>query len=210
MNERTWPDETDLKSYQETGYLVIRQALSPAEVDGYLTVVDELAARLRAQEAFDEMQLERGHTHSVRVRNAVGLEPRLASLMDHPAVFPRLPDIIGPYLRLIGSEVFVRQPEPTPMLPFHTDGGPAMQMVSIDQPARALQLKVQFFLTDVSEPDSGNFSLVPGSHRTLPSETTYGCFIPEANAYLDAGGLPPDVVQVAARPGDAVIFPYSL
>lgn len=210
MTDQTWPDETDLKSYREAGYVIVRNALSAEEVNHYLTVIDDLTARLRRNPDFAREHMESGGRHSVRVRNAMGLEPALAPAMDHPAVFPLLLDIIGPYLRLIGSEVFVREQEPTPMLPFHTDGGPAMQMVSIDHAARALQVKIQYFLTDVSEEDSGNFTLVRGSHRTLPSETRYGCFIPEANAHLENGSVPPSTIQVRARAGDAVIFPYSI
>jgi phytanoyl-CoA hydroxylase len=69
---------------------------------------------------------------------------------------------------------------------------------------------VQFFLTDLSQEDSGNFVIVPGSHRRQVSETLPGCFIPEANRYLDEGTLPPGAKQVLAEPGDSVVFHHSL
>jgi ectoine hydroxylase-related dioxygenase (phytanoyl-CoA dioxygenase family) len=208
MTEHAWPDDTDLESYRQAGYVVVRNALPPGEVAHYLAVLDRLTTRIQADEQLAARHRE--GDHSVRVRNAVGLEPALAPLLDHPATFPLLLETIGPYLRLVGSEAFVRQPAPAPMLHFHTDGGPAMQMVSVDHSARALQVKIQFFLTDVSEEDNGNFTLVRGSHRRLPSETRYGCFVPEANALLEQGAMPDGAIQLRARPGDAVVFPYSL
>jgi ectoine hydroxylase-related dioxygenase (phytanoyl-CoA dioxygenase family) len=82
--------------------------------------------------------------------------------------------------------------------------------IVLDPASRALQLKVQYFLTDVSEPDLGNFTVIPGSHRRIPEELGDDCFLPEANRYSERGELPPGARQILAGPGDAVVFPYNL
>lgn len=196
------------KFYAQNGYWLIRNALDPAEVEHYASQISEVRDDAEAR-GVPAAQLLEGD-HSVRVRNLLGHRSSLASLVDHPGFFPILLDLMGPYLRLVGSEGFLRSPTERPMVNFHTDGGPSMQMTRIDHAARALQTKVQVFLSDVDEPDNGNFMFIPGSHERLPSKTEYGCFIPEANAGIDQGALPEGAVQLEAKAGDAVVFPYSL
>jgi len=73
----------------------------------------------------------------------------------------------------------------------------------------SLQIKCQVFLTDVSTPDSGNFLLIPGSHRRLP-ERTGTCYLDGLNETFARGDLPEGAVTVCAKAGDALLFPYSL
>ncbi len=195
-------------SYAEHGYFLIRGALQPAEIDHYAGQITDVY-REATENGVPDKQLLEG-AHSIRVRNIIGRRMSLGALVDHPGFFPVLLDLMGPYLRLVGSEGFVRDAAEAPMVRFHTDGGPSMQMTTVDHTARALQTKVQIFLTDVDEPDHGNFMFIPGSHRRRPSRTEYGCFIPEANENLESGTLPEGAVQLHAKAGDAVVFPYSL
>ena len=87
---------------------------------------------------------------------------------------------------------------------FHTDGGLALQSVRVSDESITVQLKVQFFLTDVLGTDAGNFILVPGSHeRRIPS-TDERCFLTGIDEERK------NAIQVRARAGDAVIFPWNL
>ena len=62
-----------------------------------------------------------------------------------------------------------------------------------------LQMKAQFFLTDLSDDDCGNFMLVPGSHRvTLPPDR------------IESKETPDGAIQLRARAGDVLLFPWSL
>lgn len=212
MSSETWRPSADPDDYPRDGCLLIPGALGPDEVARLTGIVDGLVDRLRGQPDFAERHME--SAHSVRVRHAVGLEPRLLDLVDHERILERLVSVLGPYVSLVGSEVFVRSESTTTMARYHTDGGPAMQAVRLDHAHRGLQLKVQVFLTDVSEPDHGNLVVIPGSHDRVPHQsdpndvTDY--WLHEANAYLDRGEAPPGAVQVLAAPGDALLFPYSL
>jgi len=62
-------------------------------------------------------------------------------------------------VHLISSELWIR-PSGAPAEVWHRDGGPAMLHVS-----EAISVKVQFFLNDLSDEDSGNLVIAPGSHR---------------------------------------------
>ena len=196
------------RQYERCGYVHLPQALISTEVAQIESLLDHLVERLSFAGQMPTEHMEADHT--VRVRNAIAQEPGFANLIDHAAILPHLVDLLGPYLYLVASEVFVRSPRSTPMIRFHTDGGPAMQQISVDPSGQALSAKVQFFLTDLSEPDSGNLMVVDGSHRQRPAARDPHCWVQEANVLLDQGQPPPNSRQILAKPGDAVIFPYSL
>jgi phytanoyl-CoA hydroxylase len=208
VTDRQAFDTTCRDSYERNGYLIIKGALSSAETELVLDVIDATVSRLQMNGSFPARYMEGEYT--VRIRNAIAQAPQLALLLDHAQIFPHILELIGPYLQLVGSEIFVRRASVQPLMRFHTDGGAALQQIAVDHAARALQLKVQYFLTDLSLPDCGNFLLVKGSHRRRPSKSLPGCYVPEANESFDSGALPPDSIQILAEPGDALIFPYSL
>jgi ectoine hydroxylase len=89
-----------------------------------------------------------------------------------------------------------------PVWGWHQDGG--RQNLEIEtQPTRPrLSVKIAWFLSDVSEPGRGNFTVIPGSHllNSLPR--------PE---HPELGFDPPEgATPVLASPGDAVIFDRRL
>jgi Phytanoyl-CoA dioxygenase (PhyH) len=212
MSSETWRPSADPNDYARDGCLLIPAALAPDEVAGVTATVDGLVGRLREQPGFAERHTE--SAHSVRIRHAVGQEPRLLDLVDHERILDPLVRTLGPYVSLVGSEVFVRSASAATMVRYHTDGGPAMQAIRLDHGHRALQLKVQIFLTDVSEPDHGNLVVIPGSHERVPHQRdpndVNDYWLHEANEHLDRGEAPPGAVQVLAARGDALLFPYSL
>jgi hypothetical protein len=197
------------KQWEDDGFLVIPGALSAAEVAGYLDgIEDAFAAGGAAQRSHASYVDDLPHTR--RLRNAVSATGLLDDLLDHLSVFGILLDLIGDHLQVTGSEIFVRGQGTGPLIPFHTVGGAALQRLALAPGSHAVHLKVQFFLTDVSQPDSANFMCLPGSHRRMPTAQTYSGHIDEANSYFRCGRLPPGTRQILACPGDALIFPWNL
>jgi ectoine hydroxylase-related dioxygenase (phytanoyl-CoA dioxygenase family) len=119
-------------------------------------------------------------------------------------------ELLGPDVHVLGSEAFVRNAGDQPLEGWHTDGGASLMGIVLDPASRALQLKVQYFLTDLSGPDSGNFTLIPGSHRRRPEQLGDDCYLPEVDEMWRRGEMPPGAVQVLAKPGDALVFPYNM
>jgi ectoine hydroxylase-related dioxygenase (phytanoyl-CoA dioxygenase family) len=194
-------------SWQEDGFLLLPGVLDGEEVGELRSDLDLFVEQVRA-EAADLSDQGRGHT--TRIRAALGRTALLDGLLDHPRLLPKLTQLLHSTPTLLSSEVFYRSPEPSPMVKFHTDGGPLLQRLNLDPRECALQVKVQVFLTDVRAPNSGNFMAIRGSHVRRPERVDPGCYLPEANEYLDRGELPPETVQVCAKAGDALIFPFSL
>ncbi len=193
--------------WRDDGFALLRGVLDDGEVRELRSELDEFVAATVAE---GEDLSDQGNEHTVRIRAAVARTALLDPLLDHPRLLPLLTRLLHSTPTLLGSEVFYRSPAPAPMVKFHTDGGPLLQRLDLDPSECALQLKVQVFLTDVSEPNSGNFMLIRGSHVRRPQAVDPGCYLPEANEYLERGELPPETVQICARAGDAVVFPFSL
>lgn len=194
-------------AYETLGFVHLRGVLNCGEIARATALIDDLVRRLASPEVALQF---RESEHTLRIRNVLVEEPGLAFLVDHHGTLPVLLELLGPYLTLIASEVFVRSMTEKPMVRFHTDGGPGMQQIAVDPAGRALCLKVQFFLTDVSTADSANFMAVVGSHRLRPAICDPNCWVEEANSYLDVDQMPPGGMQIIAQAGDAIVFPHSL
>ncbi len=211
MSDRRELSPADRSEYASQGYLHIRAAFSQAEIDLGLDIVDR-ALRACSSADGDPMPYhpsyfdEGSRPDLVRVRNAIAQQRSLAYFLDHPLLVAAMTSVLGTALQVLGTEIFYRDADPAPHEPWHVDGGPAMQGVKIDHAGLSLQAKAQIFLTDVSEPRSGNFLLLPGSH-TWSAPTT--AQIEKMNRLQREGGLP-GAHTVRAQPGDMLLFPYSL
>ncbi|MEA2345126.1 MAG: hypothetical protein QOF63_3295 [Thermoanaerobaculia bacterium] len=184
------------KQWDRRGYLLIEQALSPAEVASLLTAVDAVLASKP-----DRDFVSQGSAAAFKIVQAVSETDALDPLTDHPVIFPILLALLGPWLQILGSEIFVRTSGKghEPLVTWHTDGGPTLGDFLPRRGNPVLQMKAQFFLTDLSDDDSGNFMLVPGSHRvTLPADR------------IESKETPDGAIQLRARAGDVLFFPWSL
>jgi Phytanoyl-CoA dioxygenase (PhyH) len=195
---RLLPPE-ERRQWDEDGYLHIRNALSAGTVASLLDDLSALHERFTQGSGRAEYRtdvFDAGNDRDLSIANAITWCPGIAELLDHPGIFGRVLGLMGPYLQVLGSEIFYRYPFPSPLVDFHTDVGPALRTAA---PAgdKAVQLKAQFLLTDVSQANQGNFTVAPGSHRrAFPGRIGFGQV--------------EDAVQVLAAAGDVVLFPLSL
>ena len=176
------------EQFERDGFLVMRDVLSPDQVEHFTQLVDRLAYEDRGD---DEMQ-------TVEIRNAVARDAALLPLLDWESTFPLIATILGWNIQLTTSHVFVRPPTPKEddafkAIGWHTDG-PNTQFPIIHNQQPRMYAKVGFFLTDLSQPDMGNLRVVPGSHLSATP--------PER----DENGEPIGAIQVLTKPGDAVFF----
>lgn len=186
-------------SFARDGYVIVPGVLRPAEIETLVAAVDRIYRR---------ENLESTNPDPARRMDFMPVleESReFVELIDHPATFPYILDILGPYIQFGLSTVTVHPPNPAFKGFLHIDGGPAMQRIRVSETSWPLQVKIIWFLTDVTEPDMGNIVFVPGSHLRP---------FPEEGGQDEFGELPaattPGTTQVMARAGDALIFTHSL
>ena len=202
--------ETEKRELSKFGYIHLKNVLTPHEISKTLKGIDNLI--------FEHIK-ENSHLYDAhncfgrgafRIYEALEKLDDIDFLIDHPKVFDLLLELIGDYIQLMGSEIFIRNPHNSVAERFHTDAGPAIQKFVYQDNIPLLQLKIQFFLTDTLTENSGNFMCIPGTHRIPVKKYEPGCFIKECNTFLDQGIFPPHTHQFLARAGDAVIFPWCL
>lgn len=180
--------------FEENGYLVVPGVLSPDEVAHFINLVDEMAADDRARRGAGDT----GPQANVEIRNAIARRDDLLPLLDWPAAFPLMAEIMGWNIQITTSHVFVRMPTPQAENSFKAIGwhcdGPRPMFPEVNGAYPRMYAKIGYFLTDLSSPDMGNLRVVPGSHLSALE--------PER----DENGEPIGAIQVLTQPGDAVFF----
>ena len=180
------------KQWKEDGYLVLKGILSPEEIENLTAVVDKMyEEHLQQPDVKPEAGLDK--------RNVMEDHDIFVDLMDHPATFPIVLELMSPYIHLSMSEVIVRPTDPEGKGLLHTDGGQAMRQIRVSESSLPFQIKFQYFLTDLPEPDMGNFTVVPGSHNRL---------FPDGG--FEEGPYIPEALPLCVEAGDMAIFPHAM
>lgn len=155
------------KAFNDTGYLVVEDAISQEMVDALERVADRIDAEERAKTGLAP------HKLLSKFRTVIE-DDLLLELLDTKKVFPLLWDILGWNIQLYISHLIMYPPEP-PDKPrvnkaahWHQDGG--RPIPEMERPHPRLSLKVSYWLTDVTHRDNGAMRLIPRSHKldTLP------------------------------------------
>ena len=168
---------------EEHGFAVIEGALAPAQLTRLRAAVD----RVRRRESPNGTALHR--------LGFVGLDDAFVELLDHPATFPLVADVLGWNVYMYHCHLDVHPPAPDapPQWRWHQDGG--RQNVELVSPRPLLSLKIAYFLTDVPTAEHGALKVLPGSHAsdTLPRDQE-----------------PPGAVPLLVRAGTAVVLDRRL
>ena len=192
--------------FDTKGYLVLENFLSADHVARLLATLDTSIKKRRAaakaerpQTGFSQFKSER----SARLFYILDDDPLFLELMDWPAILPYVHGLLAttkPHhcasdaIVEHGGDFLDRKGE------WHIDGHDN-GFRNLKRPIPLLQLKVGYYLSDMTEPWQGNLAVVPGSHH--------------ANAEPDAADRQrrdffPGVEQVCAPAGTAILFHNAL
>lgn len=211
---------------RRNGVVIVRSAVEPALLADLHTMVTESHSRfLRGeihnyslgeetatvvpdiwQDAFTEPRPLQGY----RKWNVAGADRRVIPLVDVSPLYDVVYDFVGPDLMVTKSQLIVLPPECLDSPFLHTDAGTMADIVeSMD--ASPVMVSVQLFLTDMPDPAMGNFTCVPGSHRTRFPWSPENVFRSQLGETPLGGDIPPEVRrQVLVKAGDAAVFIHSL
>jgi ectoine hydroxylase-related dioxygenase (phytanoyl-CoA dioxygenase family) len=123
-------------------------------------------------------------------------DPAFLDLMDDVLIMPYITGLLHEKPHFSASDINLETEEGTGGFWWHLDGhDDGYRKLRPDIPL--LQLKVGYYLTDMTEPDQGNLMLVPGSHH-FPEEP------PEE--HKKEFETFPGAIQVCAPAGSAFLF----
>lgn len=181
------------RDWVENGYIHLKGALNRDQAETYRDAADEVVARYREENPSVKEKA------AFTIIQAIEQSASFDSLIDHPGTFGVILDLMGPYLQVMGTQIYVRYPNESMLSGWHTDAGPSLRDIRVEPDSRPLNFKIQFFLTDIPEQNRANFCLVPKSHRE---------YFPDGG--LHKGEWPNGGIQMIAEVGDAAIFPHNL
>ena len=191
------------QQFEEDGFFLVEDALSGQEIAELLGVIDELNERYRRERNL-------GAHEPFQMRNVAALHPVFKKLMDHPGMLPLVVDLMGFNIQLRTSHLDVRPPQPAAVaekelgsaesfFPWHADH-PDYGWPLVDGVIPFMEMKIGYYLTDLSQHHSGAICVVRGSHRSSPWIER------EGRRVVD----PERVFEVNVRPGTALVWRSAL
>lgn len=184
--------EQQRTDFDRDGFLVVPGALPPATVAALTEAVDALYAAGLERDGLSA-------THHWELRNCLPHHPAFLELVDWPATFPLVVDLLGWNIHLITSHLIMRAPSPPDAgadwkaSGWHRDGGTSATEMA--EPHPRLLIKIAYWLSDLTEPGRGAIRLLPGSNRMVGPP-----------AWAPGAADPYGALEITARPGDAVLF----
>ena len=197
-------------AFDKQGFIILEDFLTPVELNSLSSAADEVADRARQHEGL-------GPDDPVAVRNALSHHQAFLDLIDHPRMLPLVVDAIGWNIQIRTTHLDCRPPYPHGLEPgtlgvgdgadndkgyrnlsWHPDlaSDTLFMAPSLDGRLPFMELKVFYVFSDLSEPQSGNLWLSPGSHLRSPRELT------AMGRQVD----PDDALELRLRPGAAVLW----
>ncbi len=186
--------DAERRTFDETGLLVVEDALSPEQVAELTAVTDGIF----------EARVAAGHDAHTALffPNFIPESPHFAGLVDYPQILPKVWGILGWNIYLYHAHLIVTPPSGKPRddatFGWHQDSG-RVNLEMESHPRPRLSLKVAYFLSDTSEEGRGNFWIIPGSHLN-----------DELERPKDGIGQPAGAMPVRAKPGTVVFFDRRL
>jgi hypothetical protein len=203
--------EEQRRLWQTDGYLHLEGVFDPDEVAFFSSEMDRIRA-VPGYEPDRKPDLPIGHyawmDHTPDLdpdgfmdrRELLTYDQAFLDLIDRPPVFDYIVDIMGPNILLSMTQAIVRPS--TEEFPgyTHTDGGESLRLIRVGENSPPIAMKAMYLLTDVTEPDSGNLTVFPGSHlRQIPYE-----------GERRMAPYSPGAAQLMGKAGDVYLFPHAL
>jgi ectoine hydroxylase len=188
--------------FEENGFIILKNALSKQEVTKITDVVDKLYERFGGEAESGRLEMH----------NCLAQHPLLLQLIENANVLPIVIDLLGPNIKIRSSNLDVRPPLRRDSVKnelgrerlggpglWHVDG-PLYGYPTVGGILPMMEVKVGYYLTDTTHPESGALCVVPGSHRL------------DYQLLADASFRVPaeDIFKVQVLAGSAVIFRTGL
>jgi ectoine hydroxylase-related dioxygenase (phytanoyl-CoA dioxygenase family) len=194
------PTDAERFFFDNNGFLILEDFLSADQVTALSAALERVIERRRApdftrehQPAFDD----RLDSANVRVMHLLAEDPLFLQLLDYPPMLDYVHGLFNEMPHLHSTDAFYEVEQDS----YHGRGwhidGIQGGFRNLKPHIPLVQFKVGYYLSDMGEPDQGNLTLVPGSHKAFLDPDAEDLQKPE---------LFPGALQVCGGPGTAVLF----
>jgi ectoine hydroxylase-related dioxygenase (phytanoyl-CoA dioxygenase family) len=142
-----------IDAIKRDGYVLLPNVLSSAECDTYTGLMQDLAKMSKTYIG--------GY---LRESDILEKQVGFAKLMDHPDTYPIAKALLGGFARIMSTEAIIRTRADDDPVRWHEDGPNCPPYRSLASPPPTMQVKIGYFLNDITSVDSGNLVVMPKSH----------------------------------------------
>ena len=202
MPEESRPTHAGRFFFENNGYLVLERFLSEDHVGRLLETLERVIDRRRALQARNVPHTGMTHVNdrNTRIFYILDDDPMFLELLDWPPLMPYVKSLLNKMPHHHASDAIVEYGPIRRGMGWHLDGHDNGYR-GLGTPIPMLQLKVGYYLTDMTEPGRGNLCIIPGSHKTSSA--------PDPDD-LKSTALFDGAIQVCAPAGSAVLFHNAL
>lgn len=197
--------DDERQEFEEQGFLIIRDALTPRQLEHYLGLHERIYQEEKDSGGLAPVGGLSNRADGMHTFAFVLRDPSYLELLDLPTTFPKVWGILGWNIYMYHCHIDQHPPLPEPLPPvwgWHQDGGRQNLEIETEPTRPRLSVKLAYWLSDVSEGGRGNFMVVPGSHvRNRIQRPEH----PE-----EGFDHPQGAIEVKANAGDAVLFDRRL
>ena len=189
------------KQFDDDGFLLVEELLSEAHVARLTDALRAAVSRRRrsheqGEETVGKTVVEGDH---VRIYYLLDEGQVFLDLLGFPPIMAYVHGLFDEQPHFHASDAFWQEGAREAPPGWHQDGQRFYRQ--LQEPTPLLQLKIAFFLSDMSDPDQGNLMVVPGSHRAGHSPGEH---------HLTSYDAVPGAIQVCCPPGSALLFHNAL
>ncbi len=195
--------EEQQHQFDEDGFFLIEDALSRDQLQRLISATDEIDARYRSEQGI-------APDEPFQVRNALACHEEFFNLVDKPDILPLVVDTMGCNIQIRTSHMDVRPPmsrdsadaelgSGASFFPWHSDG-PNFGFPITNGVLPFMEVKVGYYLTDLTTHNSGAICVVKGSHKLSPE------LIHDPDFKIP----PDDIFEVNVKPGTAMLWRTAL
>lgn len=196
------PTATERFFFDNNGYLILERFLPEDHVARLLEALHRVVARRRDLQARGAPHTGMTHVDGRNTRIFYILEddPLFLDMVDYPPIWPYVTGLLNEYPHHHASDAIVEYGPKGRGMGWHLDGHDNGYR-SLGYPIPFLQLKIGYYLSDMTEPGHGNLCIVPGGHKARCEPDPEDLKCPD---------LFPGAIEVCGPPGTAILFHNAL
>jgi hypothetical protein len=187
--------EEQRRCFAANGYLVIPGALAPPELAAVRAAADAAEERWRADPGLPGTRIPEFE----EIPAIMEYHPALFDLVEHPAVFPLIRELLGTGIGLVDHAYYITPPGGLiDGTAWHTDV--RTRVPGVHHAGSTMMIRAMYALTDIAA-DGGATLVLPGTHRQRDDTPIPAVATPEEM---------PGAVALTCRAGDAYFFNGNL